>query len=215
MHKGSGVSEATVRRLSNYFRLLDDLELGGVETVSSDEIASRYGTTSAQVRKDFSSFGSFGRRGLGYDVVGLKGSIAKILGIDKPWALVLVGAGNLGHALYHYDEFRKQNFEIVAVFDSNPGKLGRDWNEARVLPMDDLPRIVKERDVRIGVIAVPPVEGQSVADKLVAAGVKGILNFSPVKLTEADEIFIRNVNLCIAMESLSYSLSKHSKLKPF
>ena len=215
MHRGLGISEATVRRLSNYYRILEDLEREGVETVSSDGLAERYGTTSAQVRKDFSSFGSFGRRGLGYHVVGLKGSIAEILGIDHPWHLVLIGAGNLGHALYHYDEFRKQNFEIVAVFDSNPDKVGTDWNGVPILGMDDLPRIVKERSVQIGVIAVPPSAGQAVADKLVAAGVEGILNFSPVKLLEPDEVYIRNVNLSIALESLSFSLSKHRKLKPF
>lgn len=215
IRRDDGVSEATIRRLSNYYRLLEDLEREGAETVSSEELARRYGTTSAQVRKDFSSFGSFGRRGLGYEVVGLKGSIGAILGIDRPWPMVLVGAGNLGHALFHYEEFRKQNFEIVAVFDSNPDKIGKEWNETPVLPMSDLPRVVREREVRIGVIAVPPAAGQRVADKLVAAGVKGILNFAPVKISEPEEVFIRNVNLSIALESLSYSLSKRSKLKPF
>ncbi len=215
MHRNSGVSEATVRRLSNYYRILQEQEVEGVTTVSSDDLAAIYGTTSAQVRKDLSSFGSFGRRGLGYEVGSLKGSIAKILGIDQRWTMALVGAGNLGHALFHYDEFRQQGFEIVAVFDSNPEKIGKDWNGVAVLGMEALPGIVKEHDVRIGVLAVPPAAGQEVADRLVDAGVEGILNFSPVKLAEPERIFIRNVNLSIALESLSYSLSKQSKLKPF
>ncbi len=215
IHHNAGVSEATVRRLSNYYRILLDLERDGVVTVSSDGLSEIYGTTSAQVRKDFSSFGSFGRRGLGYDVLSLKASIAQILGIDQPWKLALIGAGNLGHALFHYDEFRKQNFEIVAVFDNNPKKVGKDWNGVPVLDMSDLSSVVKERGVRIGVLAVPPDAGQEVADRLVASGVEGILNFSPVKISEPEQIFIRNVNLSIALESLSYSLSKHSKLKPF
>ncbi len=215
IHHNAGVSEATVRRLSNYYRILLDLERDGVVTVSSDGLSEIYGTTSAQVRKDFSSFGSFGRRGLGYEVVSLKASIAQILGIDQQWTMALIGAGNLGHALFHYDEFRKQNFDIVAVFDNNPEKVGKNWNGVPVLDMSDLSRVVKERDVRIGVLAVPPNAGQEVADRLVAAGVEGILNFSPVKISEPEQIFIRNVNLSIALESLSYSLSKHSKLKPF
>jgi redox-sensing transcriptional repressor len=215
MHRNAGVSEATVRRLSNYYRILQDLEQEGVVTVSSDGLAEIYGTTSAQVRKDFSSFGSFGRRGLGYEVVSLKASIAQILGIDQHWTMALIGAGNLGHALFHYDEFRQQNFEIVAVFDSNPDKIGKDWNGVPVLALSELNRIVKERGVRIGVLAVPSGAGQEVADLLVAAGVEGILNFSPVKIAEPEQVFIRNVNLSIALESLSYSLSKHSRLKPF
>ncbi|MEZ4397984.1 MAG: redox-sensing transcriptional repressor Rex [Candidatus Krumholzibacteriia bacterium] len=214
MDRRGGISEATVRRLSNYFRILEDLEREGVETVSSDTLADRYGTTSAQVRKDFSSFGSFGRRGLGYQVRGLRDSIGQILGIDRGWRLVLVGAGNLGHALFHYEEFRRQNFTIVAIFDSNPDLAGSNWSGVPILPMEEMRRVVEERDAAIGVIAVPAAAGQDVADRLVAAGVKAILNFAPVKLKEPESVFIRNVNLSIALESLSYSLSKHSKLKP-
>jgi redox-sensing transcriptional repressor len=214
MDRRGGISEATVRRLSNYYRILEDLEREGVETVSSDTLAARYGTTSAQVRKDFSSFGSFGRRGLGYQVQSLRDSIGQILGINQGWRLVLVGAGNLGHALFHYEEFRRQNFSIVAIFDSNAEKQGGDWDGVPILAMSELPRIVAERDARIGVVAVPAAAGQEVADQLVEAGVQAILNFAPVKLKEPESVFIRNVNLSIALESLSYSLSKQSKLKP-
>lgn len=214
MHRGSGVSEATVRRLSNYFRILEELEREGVETIASETLAERYGTTSAQVRKDFSSFGSFGRRGLGYPVRGLRERIAHILGIDQSWRLVLVGAGNLGHALFHYEEFRRRNFSIVAIFDSNPELIGKHWEGVPILPMAQMGRLVNERDARIGIIAVPPAAGQLVADQLIAAGVEGILNFSSIKLREAENVFIRNVNLSIALESLSYSVTAHRKLRP-
>ncbi len=215
MHRREGISEATVRRMSNYYRILQDLGGEDVETVSSEGLADRCGTTSAQVRKDFSSFGSFGRRGLGYQVEGLQRSIAEILGIDHEWSLVLVGAGNLGHALFQYEEFRAQGFNITAIFDSNPEKVGRDWDGVPIHSMDDLDRIVKEHGSRVGIIAVPSASGQEVADRLVAAGIEGILNFSPSKLLAPDEIYIRNVNLSIALESLSYSLSRKQKLRPY
>lgn len=214
MHRGTGISEATVRRLSNYYRILEELERDGVETVASEGLAERYGTTSAQVRKDFSSFGSFGRRGLGYPVTGLRERIGHILGIDLSWRLVLVGAGNLGHALFHYEEFRRQNFSIVAIFDASAEKIGSHWEGVPILPMAQLPRLVAERDARIGVIAVPAAAGQDVADRLVEAGVEGILNFAPVKLREVENVFVRNVNLSIALESLSYSVTAHRKLRP-
>ena len=214
-HQGERISEATIRRLSSYYRILDELQREGAFTVSSDGLAERYGTTSAQVRKDFSSFGSFGRRGLGYEVAGLRRQIAQILGIDIVWRQVLVGAGNLGHALFHYEEFRRQGFIISAIFDSNPRKVGRKWEDVTVSAMEDLARVVKEQGARIGVIAVPAASGQEVADQLAAAGIEGILNFAPVKLAEPEGVFVRNVNLAIAMESLSYSLSKKLKLRPF
>ncbi len=211
----AGVSEATVRRLSNYFRILGDVEGEGEETISSERLAKRCGITSAQVRKDFSSFGSFGRRGLGYNVDHLRGSIGKILGIDRSWKVVLVGAGNLGHALFQYEEFHRQGFHICAIFDHNLAKVGKDWEGVSVHSMDRLGEIVRDTGARIGVVTVPAKAGQEVADQLVAAGVEGILNFSPVKLNVPEPVYIRNVNLAIALESLSYSLTKHKKLKLF
>jgi redox-sensing transcriptional repressor len=215
LHRGDGISEATLRRLSNYYRILEDMLAEGIRTASSSDLAARYGTTSAQVRKDLSNFGSFGHRGMGYDVEGLRGKVAEILGIDAEWDLVLVGAGNLGHALFHYAEFQKQGFRIRAVFDSDPDLAGEEWDGVPVRPLEELDAVVREMGARMGIIAVPAASGQEVAERLLAAGVEGILNFSPVKLTVPENAYIRNVNLSIAMESLSYSLSKHSKLKPF
>ncbi|MDP6417966.1 MAG: redox-sensing transcriptional repressor Rex [Candidatus Krumholzibacteria bacterium] len=210
-----GASEATVRRLSNYFRILEDIKDEGGETISSEKLAARCGITSAQVRKDFSSFGSFGRRGLGYNVEGLKDTIGKILGINEEWNLLLVGAGNLGHALFQYEEFHKQGFHICAILDNNPAKIGQEWEGRHIHAMEDLDSIVKERKIRMGILAIPPQYGQNVANRLVDAGVEGILNFSPTKLFMPDHIYVRNVNLAIALESLSYSLSKHERLKLF
>lgn len=215
MARFEGISEATIRRLSNYYRILEEVLREGLETISSDELAERYGTTSAQVRKDFASFGSFGRRGLGYEVSTLKGRITAILGIDRQWNQILVGAGNLGHALFHYEEFRRQGFHIHAIFDNNPKKVGKNWDGVEIYGMEDLDRVVREVGAKIGVIAVPAESGQSVADRLGAAGIEGILNFAPVKLRASEGVFVRNVNLAIAMESLSYSLSKKLKLRPF
>jgi len=211
----TGASEATVRRLSNYFRILGDVEAEGESTISSEHLAARCGITSAQVRKDFSSFGSFGRRGLGYRVEHLRGTIGKILGIDRTWKVVLVGAGNLGHALFHYEEFHRQGFDICAIFDNNLAKVGKGWNGVMVHSMDRLGELVRDHSVRIGIIAVPAAAGQEVANSLVEAGVEGVLNFSPVKLKVPEPVYIRNVNLAIALESLSYSLTKHEKLKLF
>jgi len=210
-----GVSEATVRRMSNYFRILGDLIQEGETTISSDRLADRCGITSAQVRKDFSSFGSFGRRGLGYKVDHLRESIGRILGIDRSWNMVLVGAGNLGQALFQYPEFHRQGFHFCAIFDHNLSKVGKVWDGVMVHSMDRLDEVVRDQGARIGVIAVPAEAGQEVADRLVKAGAEGILNFSPVKLSVPEPVYIRNVNLAIALESLSYSLTKHRKLKLF
>ncbi len=211
----AGVSEATVRRLSNYYRILGDVEGESETTISSERLAERCGITSAQVRKDFSSFGSFGRRGLGYNVDHLRDNIGKILGIDRSWNVVLVGAGNLGHALFQYEEFHQQGFHICAIFDHNLAKVGSNWDGVMVHSMDRLGEVVRDQKVRIGVVAVPAAAGQEVADRLVDAGVEGILNFSPGKLSVPEPVYIRNVNLAIALESLSYSLTKHKKLKLF
>ena len=215
MRHRDSISEATVRRLSNYYRILEELAGEGLDTVSSESLAERCGTTSAQVRKDFSSFGSFGRRGLGYQVESLRNRIVNILGIDHDWNMVLIGAGNLGHVLFHYEEFRTQGFYITAIFDANPDRVGGKWEGVKIRAMEELKRVVEEQDTRMGVIAVPQGSGQDVADRLVAAGIKGILNFSPNKLKAPEDVYIRNVNLSVALEGLSYSLSKKRKLPPF
>jgi redox-sensing transcriptional repressor len=200
------ISDPTVRRLSGYYRILGDLRAAGEETVSSYGLARRAGATPAQVRKDLSLFGHFGKRGTGYSVVQLEAEIRAILGLNRSWRVGLVGAGNLGHALAAYREFPREGFEILAVFDSDPAKIGQNWNGMRVRSIDDLGAVVREERIEIGIITTPASSAADVADRLVRAGVRGILNFAPKKLFVPDHVNLRNVNLAIELESISYAL---------
>ena len=198
------VSDSTVRRLSSYLRVLDELEEEGEGMVSSHRLADRSGVTPAQVRKDLSYFGSFGRRGLGYSVRHLRTEIRGILGLTRRWRVVLVGAGNIGTALFAYKEFSKQGFDIVAVFDADAERVGRTLGGLVVRPVAQL----SARDgFEIGVIATPVRAAQEVADALVAAGVSGILNFAPRKLRVPESVALRTVDMTMEFESLSYALT--------
>lgn len=202
----SRISDSTVRRLSGYYRILEELERSGEKTVSSFDLARRAGVTPAQVRKDLSVFGQFGKRGTGYDVAQLRGELRGILGLDRRWRVCLVGAGNLAHALFAYKEFAREGFEILAIFDNDTGKIGQAWNGLSVLPADDLVRVVKDMKLDMGIITTPASAAQDVAESLVKAGVRGILNFAPRKLFVPKNVFLRNVNLAIELESLSFAL---------
>lgn len=201
-------SASTVTRLSSYYRLLGELETAGVETISSEKLAERGGITSAQVRKDLSIFGSFGRRGLGYNVGQLRREIGGILGLTRRWSVALLGAGSLGHALFSYKEFHKQGFHIEHVFDADPAKIGTTWDGLTIQPIGELPRCAREQRIDIVIVAVPVEAAQAVVDLVVAAGVRAILNFAPMKISIPEGVSLRNVDLSIAMESLSYALVK-------
>ena len=201
-------SSSTVTRLSSYYRLLGELEAERVETVSSNRLAERGGITSAQVRKDLSFFGNFGRRGLGYNVTELRHKISEILGLSRRWRVALLGAGNLGLALFAYKAFQEQGFCVEAVFDSDPAKVGREWDGMVIRDISELPRLARQMRFDIAIITVPEGAAQQVADTAVQAGIRGILNFAPVKLAISDDVALRDVDLSIAMESLSYALVK-------
>lgn len=201
------ISESTVRRLSLYLRLLQEAQAREQATISSEELAERGGTTSAQVRKDLSLFGSFGKRGLGYSVPELLKELEEILGLDRRWRVALVGAGKIGSALFGYRNFQRRGFEILAVFDADPAKIGQPWGELRVSPDADLEREVRTQGIEIAIIAVPAEAAQSAADRLVAAGVKAILNFAPVRLRVPESIALRNVDMVVEMEGLTFALS--------
>ncbi len=201
-------SSSTVTRLSSYYRLLGELEVERVETVSSTQLAERGSITSAQVRKDLSFFGNFGRRGLGYNVVQLRRKLGEILGLSRHWRVALLGAGNLGLALFAYHAFQEQGFCIEAVFDSDPKKVGRKWGGIAIRDIAELGPTAQREPFDIAIIAVPGNAAQEVADVAVAAGIRGILNFAPVKLNIRDDVALRDVDLSIAMESLSYALVK-------
>ncbi len=202
------VSEPTIGRLSLYLRLLMELSADGVVTVSSDDLAARSGTTAAQVRKDLSLFGTFGKRGLGYAVAELEGRLRGILGLEKRWGVALVGAGRIGAALFGYDNFRSQGFTIEAVFDANPDRVGQRWNGVVVEPDCVMERLVADRGLEIAVIAVPAEAAQRVAERLVAAGVRGILNFAPTRLDLPSHVEVKTVDMSVEMEGLSYALTR-------
>ena len=173
------IPEMTIRRLSVYTRCLLQLEEDGVKTVSSQELAERFNLNSAQVRKDLAYFGEFGVRGIGYYVSGLKAELQRILGLDREWAVALVGFGNLGSALFHYKGFSRQGFRIAVVIDDDPAKVGREVDAVPIVSSRDMAREIKARGIQIAIVAVPVEAAQAVTDQLVAAGIKAVLNFAP------------------------------------
>ena len=201
-------SASTVARLSSFYRVLGEFEREHVETISSKRLAERCGITSAQVRKDLSVFGNFGRRGLGYNVSDLRSEIGDILGLGRRWRVALIGAGNLGHALFAYREFQKQGFHIETIFDADPGKIGQEWDGVRILPLSELSKRAANPGIDIAIIAVPVAAAQQVVDAAIKAGIRGLLNFAPGKVVIPDGVAVREVDLSIAMESLSYALVK-------
>ena len=199
----------TVRRLSVYTRCLQQLEEDGVKTVSSQELAERFNLNSAQVRKDLAYFGEFGVRGIGYYVSGLKAELQKILGLDREWPVALVGLGNLGSALLAYRGFGRQGFRIVAIFDDDTAKISRgEVAGVPVFPTADLTREIKARGIQMGIVAVPAEAAQTVTDQLVAAGIKTILNFAPARIRVPREVRLKDVDLSIELETLSFYLAK-------
>jgi redox-sensing transcriptional repressor len=201
------VAESTVRRLSLYLRFLEEFEGQGVETVSSGALASRGSTTSAQVRKDLSFFGSFGKRGLGYPVPELADRLREILGLKQRYQVGMIGAGKIGSALVQYRGFRQRGFDIIAIFDSDPGKIGRQWNGLTIQSIDTLEAEFGRRPIDMAVLVTPAEAAQPVTDRLVRLGVKAILNFAPVQLMVPDDVVVKTVNLALELETLSYALA--------
>lgn len=200
------ISDYTVRRLSVYCHLLEEIEQEGIEVISSARLARLAGTNPAQVRKDLSYFGNFGKRGSGYRVPDLVQRIRKILGVDRKWKVVLVGAGNLGSALFSYKEFEKNGFQIVAILDVDRRKVGTTWDGIRIAPMERCAEVVERTEAEVAVIVTPASVAQEVLEQLVGAGIRGVLNFAPVKLDAPTHVHVRNVNITIELEGLSFSL---------
>jgi redox-sensing transcriptional repressor len=199
------ISDSTVGRLSLYLRILR--EYTGGRTVSSEELAAAAGTSAAQVRKDLSLFGTFGKRGLGYSVPELIGELRSILGLEREWSVALVGAGRIGQALFGYQDFRTQGFTIKAVFDSDPAKVGQRWNGTTVRPDVELERVLADEAIDIVIVAVPGSAAQTVVDRVVAAGVRAILNFAPSRIEVPAGVALKNVNMAVELEGLSYALA--------
>jgi redox-sensing transcriptional repressor len=205
------IPEMTIRRLSVYTRCLLQLEEDGVKTISSQELAERFSLNSAQVRKDLAYFGEFGVRGIGYYVSGLKAELQRILGLDREWPVALVGLGNLGSALFHYKGFARQGFRIAVVIDGDPAKIGREIEGVPIVASRDMAREIKARSVQIAIVAVPPEAAQGVTEQLVGAGIKAVLNFAPSRLRVGRDVRLKNVDLSIELETLSFYLAKGSR----
>ena len=200
------IAESTVRRLSAYLRFLEEAEAHGHHTISSGELAAQGGTTSAQVRKDLSFFGSFGKRGLGYSVSALSSSLRDILGLGRQWNVVIVGAGKIGAALAQYRGFRERGFKVVGAYDEDPALVGRSLDGVVVRDQRELDADIAKLKPHIALIAVPAEAAQGLVDRVVKAGVRAILNFAPAPITVPPHVTLRSVNMALELEILSYAL---------
>src|SRR3954465_11664338 len=200
----TGIPEATVARLPVYLRVLGSLADTGVTTVSSDALAVAAGVGSAKLRKDLSHLGSYGTRGVGYDVEYLVYQISRALGLTQHYRVVIVGVGNLGHALANYAGFATRGFEIAALVDADTRLVGQRVAGMEIRHLDDLEQLVKEHEVAIGVIATPAPAAQEVCDRLVACGVTSVLNFAPTVLSVPDRVDVRKVDLSIELQILAF-----------
>jgi len=201
------ISDFTIHRLSKYLRTLSYMEENGIKTVSSLMLGQHNGVTAAQVRKDLSCFGAFGRRGLGYNVSDLKKNVNRIMGLNRTWKVAICGVGNIGRALLDYDQFRTQGFQIMIAFDNDPAKIGKTIHGVAIRSEVNLERDVRDENIDIAVIAVPVSAAQLIVDRLIVGGVKGILNFAPINIQVPKNIFIRNENMAIEIEALSFALT--------
>lgn len=207
--KPSNIPVPAVRRLSLYLRELESLWRADQKTVSSKQLGDALKLTATQIRKDLAYFGTFGHPGIGYDVGELMAKIRRILGTDRTWNVLLVGAGNLGMALSAYRGFAKKGFKLVAVFDADDGKIGKTlptMGDLKIQSLRDLPEMVHEKDIRLAIVAVPAEAAQEVADQLVAAGVRGLLNFAPVSLNVKSSVAVSAVDLAVQLEQLSFQV---------
>jgi redox-sensing transcriptional repressor len=200
------VPKAVVNRLSLYLRAIQYLIADGQHTVSSTQLGTRLGLTDAQVRKDLAFFGQFGYPGIGYRCAELAGEIKRIVGTDRTWNVCLVGLGNLGSALISHRGFAQQGFSIAAVFEVESEKIGQTSEGVTVYDFADLATVVVEKEIKLGIIAVPATAAQNVADALVAAGVDGVLNFAPVTISVPDVVSKVAVDLAIELEKLTFAV---------
>ncbi|HBN82501.1 MAG TPA: redox-sensing transcriptional repressor Rex [Clostridiales bacterium] len=205
------ISMAVVKRLPRYYRYLSDLLQNGVTRISSKELSEKMGVTASQIRQDLNCFGGFGQQGYGYNVQNLFNEVGKILGTDHRFKLIIIGLGNMGHALSNYDNFKRRGFDIVKIFDIKPELIGTKINGIEVFHMDDLDEFVSNNHVDIAVLSVPYSQTPNIADRLGRLGVKGLWNFSPMDLELPYDIEIENVHLSDSLMVLGYKID--SKMK--
>jgi len=204
------VSSLTLNRLSLYLRSLRALRAEGVETVSSLELAARFHLSAAQIRKDLAQFGEFGTRGVGYEIDQLIERLSRLLGLDRTHTILIVGAGNLGSALARFLSFDDRSFRVVAAIDNDPAKIGRKIGDVTIYSPNDLAEVIARTKAEIAVLAVPPEPAQEIYDRLIAAGIKAVLNFASTRLTRRDGVPTKAVDLRIFLEELGYQLQNVS-----
>ncbi len=207
------IAQTVVPRLSTYNRVLDKLDREGVEIISSDGLGEKTGYNATQIRKDLSFFGEFGQVGRGYYVKELRDAISQILGLDRTWKVALVGAGNLGSALLAYPGFRERGFKIVAVFDNDLRKIGKKWEDVVLHDISEIAEKAKEKEIQIGIIAVPAEAAQQVANMLISSGIRAILNFAPARIVVPEDVELRSAELSSELECLSYFLTNEKTVR--
>ncbi|EET61620.1 CoA binding domain protein [Marvinbryantia formatexigens DSM 14469] len=205
------ISRAVIKRLPRYYRYLGELLDSGVERISSNELSDRMKVTASQIRQDLNNFGGFGQQGYGYNVKFLYHEIGKILGLDKTYNMIILGAGNLGQALANYVRFEKRGFRIIGMFDVNPQLIGKKIRGIEIRMMDELPDFLAENDIQIATLTLPKAAAEEVAVKLVESGIKAIWNFAHTDLHLPDDVVVENVHLSESLMQLSYNITKNQR----
>jgi len=208
MKEQTKISNAVIRRMPKYRRYLRDLQKKGVDKISSGEFSRLIGYTASQIRQDFNNFGGFGQQGYGYNVSVLYDEINTILGLDKEYEMVIVGAGNLGQAVANYNYYYKSGFVVTGIFEKNPKLIGIKINDIEIMDIEYMDAYIKRNNIDIGIICTPKENAQSVADALSSAGIRGIWNFAPIDLTAREGVMIENIHLSDSLQYLAYHISK-------
>lgn len=211
MDKKREISMAVIKRLPKYYRHLAELLRSDVDRISSKELSEKIGFTASQIRQDFNCFGGFGQQGYGYNVKELYNEISKILGLDKRYSTVIIGAGNIGQALANYTRFDKFGFDMKGIFDANPKLIGMRIKDIEISDIDNLEGFLKDNKINIGIICVPQGQAQKVADVLVENGVRGIWNFAPLDIVVPESVSIENVHLSESLLTLVYLMNDLEK----
>lgn len=195
-----------VSRLPLYLRCLTFMAARGCKITSSKELAEKLSISSAQIRKDLSHFGEFGKQGTGYDVTNLMEQLRGILHINREWAVVLIGAGDLGHALVHHSTLIDRGFRIAAIFDRNPAKIGQEWHHIPIQDVQEMPQVIRDENFQIAILAIPPQEAQNIADAIAEAGIKAILNYAPITITVPEGVRVEYMDPVIHLQRMTYYL---------
>ncbi len=205
------IPRSTIDRLPLYYRCLNIIEEHGIEEISSQVLGVRVGIDPSVIRKDLAWFGELGKRGVGYNVIYLKNAIGRILGLDKDWPFILVGAGKLGTALAEHNQKYGRHFHLVGIFDRDPDKVGRRVGECQVSPVEDMAAFIQTGDIKIAMLAVPAEEAQKVAHELVKCGIKGILSYAPITLSVPEDVVVYNADYNLDLQRLAYYLTNTSQ----